>query len=105
MRRGVASLRDDSPSASAKGAKSAKGDRLVVQVEVVGLDDGVVALVLPGGVGVGGETTFHCRLVGDVSVDQRVSDSDVQQRLASVSVEVVNLKVALPLRAVSGRGT
>ena len=47
MRRGVASLRDDSPSASAKGAKSAKGDRLVVQVEVVGLDDGVVALVLP----------------------------------------------------------
>ena len=57
MRRGVASLRDDSPSASAKGAKSAKGDRLVVQVEVVGLDDGVVALVLPGGVSVGGEIT------------------------------------------------
>ena len=50
MRRGVASLRDDSPSAGAKGAKGAKGDRLVVQVEVVGLDDGVVALVLPGGV-------------------------------------------------------
>jgi hypothetical protein len=27
-----------------------------------------------------------------------VGDSDVQQRLASVSVEVVHLKVALPLR-------
>ena len=44
-------------------------------------------------------------LVGDVGVDQRVGDSDVQQRLASVSVEVVHLEVALPLRAVSGRGT
>eukprot|EP01043_Picozoa_sp_COSAG02_P004740 COSAG02_NODE_125_length_34972_cov_101.069997_20_plen_92_part_00 len=55
--------------------------------------------------GVGGETTFHCRLVGDVSVDQRVGDSDVQQRLASVSVEVVHLEVALPLRAVSSCAT
>ena len=64
MRRGVASLRDDGPGASAKGAKGAEGDRLVVQIEVVSLDDGVVALVLPGGVCVGGETTFHSRLVG-----------------------------------------
>ena len=72
MRGGVASLRDDSPSASAKGAKGAERDRLVVQVEVLGLDDGVVVLVLARAISVGGETTFHGRLVGDASVDQRV---------------------------------
>jgi len=59
VRGGVASLRDDSPCASAKGAKGAERDRLVVQVEVLGLDDGVVVLVLARAISVGGETTFH----------------------------------------------
>ena len=58
-----------------------------MQVEVLGRDDGVVVLVLAAPVLVGGETTLHSRLVGDVSVDQRVGDPDVQQRLASIGVE------------------
>ena len=86
MRRGVAGLGDDVPRSCAEGAEGAKGNRLVVQVEVLGLDDGVVVVVLALAVAVGGETTFHSRLVGDTSVDQRVSNSDVQQRLASISV-------------------
>ena len=39
MRRVIASLGDDAPSASAKRAECAKGDRLVVHVDVLGLED------------------------------------------------------------------
>ena len=38
-----------------------------MQVEVLGRDDGVVVLVLAAAVLVGGETTLHSRLVGDVA--------------------------------------
>ena len=62
MRRGVASLGDDVPRSCAEGAEGAKGNRFVVQVEVLGLDDGVVVVVLALAIGVGGETTFHSRL-------------------------------------------
>ena len=57
MRGGITGLGDDAPSAGAKGAKGTEGDRLVVQVEVLGLYDGVVVLVLAVAILVGGETT------------------------------------------------
>ena len=47
MRRVIASLGDDAPSASAKRAECAKGDRLVVHVDVLGLEDSTVVLGLP----------------------------------------------------------
>ena len=60
---GVACLGDDAPRARAKGAEGAEGDRLVREVEVLGLDERAVVLGLAGAVGVGSETTFHRRLV------------------------------------------
>ena len=61
MRGRIAGLGDDAPSAGAKRAKGAEGDRLVVQVEVLGRDDGVVVLVLAADVLVGGETSIPVR--------------------------------------------
>ena len=72
MRRVIASLGDDAPSASAKRAECAKGDRLVVHVDVLGLEDTTIVLGLPCAVLVGSETTFRSRLVVNTSVDQRV---------------------------------
>ena len=52
-----------------------------MQVEALCQDDGVVVLVLAAAILVGGETTLHSRLVGDVSVDQRVTKSGTIQEL------------------------
>ena len=49
---------------------------------------------------------IHSRLIiVEVGVDQRVCDSDVQQGLASVRGELIHGEVALPERAIRGRGT
>ena len=46
MRRVIASLGDDAPSASAKRSECAKGDRLVVHVDVLGLEDSTVSRIV-----------------------------------------------------------
>ena len=64
MRRRVAGLRDDAPGAGAKGAEGAERDRLVVQIEVLGGDDGVVVLVLAVAILVGEMPTLSTSKYG-----------------------------------------
>ena len=87
----VGGLLDELVGALAKSAKGCEGDGLEADVQVLLLNDLVRAAILLGGHLVGGETTLHSRLVGEIRVDQWIGDSDVQNRLAPIGVELVHL--------------